>query len=262
LYRLNLVSILDQFKLNGKTALVTGARRGIGKAMAIALAEAGADIVATSAGMEPEGSEVAREIAAHGRRSWCYACDLSDRKAVYAFIASVKAGCPSIDILVNNAGTILRRPAAEHPDEYWDQVIEVNLNAQFVLAREFGRDMVERGAGKIVFTASLLSFQGGITVPGYAAAKGGVAQLTKALANEWAGRNVQVNAIAPGYISTDNTTALRNDPVRNPAILSRIPAGRWGEPEDLAGAVVFLASAASNYVSGEVLTVDGGWMGR
>ncbi|HKA01228.1 MAG TPA: SDR family oxidoreductase [Candidatus Solibacter sp.] len=256
------MSILDRFKLDGKTALVTGARRGIGKAMAIALAEAGADIVATSAGLGAEGSEVAREIADRGGRAWCYACDLADRKAVYGFIARVKAQCPPIDILVNNAGTILRKPAAEHPDEYWDKIIEVDLNAQFVLAREFGRDMLERGSGKIVFTASLLSFQGGITVPGYAAAKGGVAQLTKALANEWAGRNVQVNAIAPGYIATDNTAALRADPVRNPAILSRIPAGRWGNAEDLAGAVVFLASSASDYVSGEVLTVDGGWMGR
>jgi len=256
------VSILDRFKLNGKTALVTGARRGIGKAMAIALAEAGADIVATSAAMEPEGSDVSKQIAARGRRVWCHACDLADRQAVYALIARVKSGCPPIDILINNGGTILRKPAAEHPDEYWDKVIEVDLNAQFVLAREFGRGMVERGAGKIVFTASLLSFQGGITVPGYAAAKGGVAQLAKALANEWAGKNVQVNAIAPGYIATDNTEALRADPVRNPAILARIPAGRWGDPGDLAGAVVFLASSASDYVSGEVLTVDGGWMGR
>jgi len=256
------VSILDKFKLNEKTALVTGARRGIGKAMAVALAEAGADIVATSAEMEPEGSDVAREVVSRGRRVWCYPCDLGDRKAVYAFIARVKAECPPVDILINNGGMILRKPAAEHPDEYWDKIVEVDLNAQFVLAREFGRDMLERGAGKVVFTASLLSFQGGITVPGYAAAKGGVAQLTKALANEWAGRNVQVNAIAPGYIATDNTAALRADPVRNPAILARIPAGRWGDPEDLAGAVVFLASAASDYVSGEVLTVDGGWMGR
>jgi 2-deoxy-D-gluconate 3-dehydrogenase len=174
----------------------------------------------------------------------------------------VKGECPPIDILVNNAGTIMRKPAAEHPDEYWDQVIGVNLNSQFLLAREFGRDMLERGSGKIIFTASLLSFQGGITVPGYAAAKGGVAQLTKALANEWAGRNVQVNANAPGYIATDNTAALRADPVRNPAILARIPAGRWGDPGDLAGAVVFLASRASDYVSGTILTVDGGWMGR
>ena len=256
------MTILEKFKLNGKTALVTGARRGIGKAMAVALAEAGADIVATSAAMEAHDSAVAKEVAARGRKFWGFACDLADRKAVYGLVEAVKRDCPPIDILINNAGTVLRKPAAEHPDEYWDKIMEINLNAQFVLAREFGRDMLERGAGKIVFTASLLSFQGGITVPGYAAAKGGVAQLTKALANEWAGRNVQVNAIAPGYIATDNTTALRADPVRNPAILSRIPAGRWGEAEDMAGAVVFLASSASDYVSGEVLTVDGGWMGR
>jgi 2-dehydro-3-deoxy-D-gluconate 5-dehydrogenase len=191
-----------------------------------------------------------------------FACDLGDRPAVRAFIEKVKRDCPPIDILINNGGTILRKPAAEHPDDYWDKILEVDLSAQFVLAREFGRDMLARRAGKIVFTASLLSFQGGITVPGYAAAKGGVAQLTKALANEWAGRNVQVNAIAPGYIDTDNTAALQADPVRNPAILSRIPAGRWGDPADLAGAVVFLASRASDYVNGTVLTVDGGWMGR
>jgi 2-deoxy-D-gluconate 3-dehydrogenase len=256
------VNILDKFNLSGKTALVTGARRGIGRAMAVALAEAGADIVATSAALESEESAVAKEVAARGRKCWTYACDLADRKAVYALIAKVKRECPPVDILVNNAGTILRKPAAEYPDEFWDKIIEIDLNAQFVLAREFGRDMLERGAGKIVFTASLLSFQGGITVPGYAAAKGGVAQLTKALANEWAGRNVQVNAIAPGYIATDNTTALRDDAVRNTAILARIPAGRWGDAEDLAGAVVFLASPASDYVSGTILTVDGGWMGR
>jgi 2-deoxy-D-gluconate 3-dehydrogenase len=256
------VNILDRFKLSGKTALVTGARRGIGKAMAVALAQAGADIVATSAEMETEGSAISQEVTALGRKCWTFGCDLADRQAVYAFIEQVKRDCPPIDILINNGGTILRKPAAEHPDEFWDKIIEIDLNAQFVLAREFGRGMLERGGGKIVFTASLLSFQGGITVPGYAAAKGGVAQLTKALANEWAGKNVQVNAIAPGYISTDNTTALRADSVRNTAILSRIPAGRWGDADDLAGAVVFLASAASDYVSGTVLTVDGGWMGR
>jgi 2-deoxy-D-gluconate 3-dehydrogenase len=254
--------ILDRFQLTGKTALVTGARRGIGLAMAAALAEAGADIVGASATLEPEGSEVARTIGSLGRKFRGYACDLADRAAVYAFIEKVKRECAPIDILVNNAGTILRTPAADFPDEYWDRTIEIDLNAQWILAREFGRDMLERGSGKIIFTASLLSFQGGITVPAYAAAKGGVAQLTKALANEWAGRNVQVNAIAPGYIATDVTAALRDDPVRNPAILSRIPAGRWGSPEDLAGAVVYLASSASNYVSGTVLTVDGGWMGR
>jgi 2-dehydro-3-deoxy-D-gluconate 5-dehydrogenase len=256
------LSILDRFRLDGKTALVTGARRGIGKAMAIALAEAGADIIAVSASLETTGSEIENEILARRRRYRGYACDLGDRPAVYRLIEAVKAEAPPVDILVNNAGTILRKPAAEHPDDYWDRVVEVNLNAQFVLAREFGRPMLERGSGKVIFTASLLTFQGGITVPGYAAAKGGVGQLVKALANEWAGRNVQVNAIAPGYIATDNTAALRADPVRNPTILSRIPAGRWGDPEDLMGAVVFLASPASNYVSGEVLTVDGGWMGR
>jgi len=253
--------ILDRFRLDGKTALVTGARRGIGRAMAVALAEAGADIVATSAQLT-EDSDVGRDVEALGRRFCAYACDLSDRPAIYRLVETIDRECPPIDILVNNAGTVLRKPAEEHPDDYWDHILDVNLNAQFVLAREFGRRMLARGAGKIIFTASLLSFQGGITVPGYAAAKGGVAQLTKALANEWAGRNVQVNAIAPGYIATDNTAPLRADPVRNPAILARIPAGRWGEPEDLAGVVVFLASAASDYVSGTILTVDGGWMGR
>jgi 2-dehydro-3-deoxy-D-gluconate 5-dehydrogenase len=253
--------ILDQFRLDGKTALVTGARRGLGRAMAVALAEAGANIVATSAQLAP-GSDLEREVTALGRSLRSYACDLSDRKAIYAFVEAVDRECPPIDILVNNAGTVLRKPAEEHPDEYWDRIVDVNLTAQFLLGREFGRRMLERGAGKIIFTASLLSFQGGITVPGYAAAKGGVAQLTKALANEWAARNVQVNAIAPGYIETDNTAPLRADPVRNPAIVSRIPAGRWGRPEDLAGAVVFLASAASDYVNGTILTVDGGWMGR
>jgi 2-deoxy-D-gluconate 3-dehydrogenase len=177
-------------------------------------------------------------------------------------IESVRSECPPIDILVNNGGATLRKPAEEHPDEFWDRIVEIDLNAQFVLAREFGRDMLKRGAGKIVFTASLLSFQGGITVPSYAAAKGGVAQLTKALANEWSGRNVQVNAIAPGYITTELTTALIDDPVRNPAILTRIPAGRWGDPDDLKGAVVFLASKASDYVTGSVLVVDGGWLAR
>jgi 2-deoxy-D-gluconate 3-dehydrogenase len=254
--------ILDRFKLDGRTALVTGACRGIGKALAVALAEAGADIVGASADLEESGSAVEREVTARGRRFRGYRFDLSNRADVYAFIAKVKGQCPPVDILVNNAGAILRKPAEEHPDEFWDRIIEIDLNAQFVLAREFGRDMLARGRGKIIFTASLLSFQGGILVPGYAAAKGGVAQLTKALANEWAGRNVQVNAIAPGYIATDNTAALRADEARSTTILARIPAGRWGEPGDLTGAVVFLASAASDYVNGTVLTVDGGWMGR
>ncbi len=230
--------------------------------MAIALAEAGADIIGVSRTLEPSGSDIEREVSARGRKFRGYACDFADRKALYAFLQRVLTDFPVIDILVNNAGSILRKPASEHPDEYWDQVIETNLNAQFIVSREVGKRMAERGSGKIIFTASLLSFQGGITVPGYAAAKGGVAQLTKALANEWAPKGVQVNAIAPGYISTDNTAALRADPVRNPAILARIPAGRWGEPEDFRGAVVFLASRASDYVNGTLLVVDGGWMGR
>lgn len=252
----------DLFDLTGKTALVTGCKRGIGKAMAIGLAEAGADILGVSATLEPSGSDVEGAVSALGRSFRGYRCDFADRDALYAFIEQVKADAPVVDILVNNAGTILRRPAAEHPDSYWDQVIDVNLSAQFILSREFGKEMVARGSGKIIFTASLLTFQGGINVPGYAASKGGVGQLTKALANEWAAHGVQVNAIAPGYVRTDNTQALQDDPVRYEAILERIPAGRWGNPEDFKGPVVFLASAASDYVNGEVLMVDGGWLGR
>ncbi|MEM7117893.1 MAG: SDR family oxidoreductase [Chloroflexota bacterium] len=254
--------VLDSFRLDGKTALVTGCKRGIGKAMAIGLAEAGADIVGVSASLESEGSEVGREVVANGRSFTGYACDFSDRQALYQLIAEVKANHPQIDILVNNAGTIRRRPAAEHPDDYWDKVIEVNLNAQFVLSREFGQLMLARGSGKLIFTASILTFQGGITVPGYAASKGGIGQLTKALANEWGGQGVQVNAIAPGYIRTDVTQALQDNPDRYNAILERIPMNRWGNPDDLKGPTVFLASAASDYVNGEILTVDGGWMGR
>jgi 2-deoxy-D-gluconate 3-dehydrogenase len=231
-------------------------------AMAIALADAGADILGVSASLEARDSLVEREVRARGRRFNAYTCDFGDRNALYAFIRRVKSDFPIIDILVNNAGTILRKPALEHSDEFWDRVLEINLTSQFVLSREIGKEMVNCGRGKIIFTASLLTFQGGVMVPGYAAAKGGIGQVTKALANEWAGSGVQVNAIAPGYIATDNTEALRNDPVRNPAILSRIPAGRWGSPDDFRGAIVFLASAASDYVNGTVLTVDGGWMGR
>lgn len=256
------MSVLERFKLNGKTALVTGSKRGIGMGMAKALAEAGADIIGVSATLEPKGSELEKAVLAAGRKFAGYACDFSNREALYGFIGQVKADFPRIDILVNNAGTILRSPAVEHPDEYWDKVIEVNLNAQFVLSREIGREMVERGAGKIIFTASLLTFQGGITVPGYAASKGGIGQLTMALANEWAGKGINVNAIAPGYIRTDNTQALQDDPDRSKAILDRIPAGRWGEVEDFAGPVVFLSSDASNYMNGTTVLVDGGWMGR
>jgi 2-deoxy-D-gluconate 3-dehydrogenase len=250
------------FSLTGKTAIVTGARRGIGRATAVALAQAGADVVGVSATLESSGSEVEREVMAAGRMFRGYACDFADRAALYRLIEQLRRDIPRIDILVNNAGTILRKPAAEHPDEYWDTAIEVNLNAQFILTRELGKDMLARGSGKVVFVASLLSFQGGITVPGYAAAKGGIAQLTKALANEWAVRGVNVNAIAPGYIETDNTAALRADAQRSRQILERIPAGRWGTPEDLVGPLVFLCSDAARYVHGTVVPVDGGWLGR
>ncbi|WZL89590.1 SDR family NAD(P)-dependent oxidoreductase [Salinimicrobium sp. 3283s] len=250
------------FDLTGKTALVTGCNRGIGFAMAQGLAEAGADIIGVSTSLKAEGSEIETAVKAAGRKFSAYQCDFSDRKSLYAFIEKVKAENTTIDILVNNAGTIMRKPAAEHPDEYWDKVIEVNQNSQFILTREIGKEMIQRGSGKIIFTASLLTFQGGITVPGYAASKGAVGQLVKAFSNEWASKGVQINAIAPGYIATDNTAALREDEDRSTSILARIPAGRWGEPEDFKGPVVFLASKASDYMNGSVVLVDGGWMGR
>jgi len=251
----------DAFDLTGRTALVTGARRGIGRAIAEGLAGAGADIIGVSATLAP-GSEVEKTVTAMGRSFEAHAVDFSDRAALTAFAVALAGAGIVPDILVNNAGTIRRKPAVEHDDTLWDKVIETNLSAQFVLSREVGRGMVARGSGKIVFIASLLTFQGGITVPGYAASKGGVGQLTKALANEWAPCGVNVNAIAPGYIATDNTRALQEDAVRSRAILDRIPAGRWGKPEDFAGPAVFLASSASDYVNGEILVVDGGWMGR
>lgn len=256
------MSILNNFKLEGKTALVTGCKRGIGKAMAIGLAEAGADIIGVSASLEKHGSMIEQEVEGIGRKFKAYTCDFSNRESLYEFIEQVKDDFPKIDILVNNAGTILRAPAIEHSDEYWDKVIEVNQTAQFVLTREIGKEMVKRGEGKIVFTASLLTFQGGITVPGYAASKGAIGQMTMAFANEWAGKGVNVNAIAPGYISTDNTEALRNNPERADSILGRIPAGRWGQPEDFKGPIVFLCSEASSYMNGGTMLVDGGWMGR
>jgi 2-deoxy-D-gluconate 3-dehydrogenase len=253
---------LDLFDLSGKIALVTGCKRGIGRGMAEALADAGADIVGVSATLELSGSDVEKTITEMGRKFKAYQCYFSDRKAVHSFVAQLEADGIKPDILLNNAGTILRKPAAHHDDDLWDEVIEVNLNAQFVLSREIGRGMIERGAGKIVFTASILAFQGGITVPGYAASKGAIGQLTKALANEWAPHGICVNAIAPGYVATDNTQALQDDPERTKSILERIPAGRWGRPQDFAGAAVFLSSNASDYVNGTILTVDGGWMGR
>ena len=230
--------------------------------MAEALAQAGADIIGVSASLESSGSDVGNSVVALGRKFNAYQCDFGKRESLLSFAKEVTTENPRIDILVNNAGTILRKPAAEHPDEYWDEVMEVNLTSQFILSREIGGQMLERGSGKIIFTASLLTFQGGINVPGYAASKGGIGQLVMALSNEWAGRGVCVNAIAPGYIATDNTQALREDAQRSSAILSRIPAGRWGNPVDFAGPVVFLASPASDYMSGHTMVVDGGWMGR
>lgn len=256
------MSVLDTFKLDGKTALVTGCKRGIGKAMAIGLAEAGADIIGVSATLESSGSEVEKAVTGLGKKFSAYACDFSNREALKAFIAQLKSDHEKIDILLNNAGTIKRAPAAEHPDDYWDEVIEVNLSAQFLLTREVGAQMISNGSGKVIFTASLLTFQGGITVPGYAASKGGIGQLTMAFANEWGSKGINVNAIAPGYIRTDNTQALQDNKERHNAILERIPAGRWGETQDFAGPAVFLSSAASDYLHGTIVTVDGGWMGR
>lgn len=230
--------------------------------MALGLAEAGADIIGVSASLELQGSEIGKEVNALGRTFTACQADLTSRPSLYAFIQKVKSENEPVDILVNNAGMILRQPAAEHSDEYWDKVLSINLDAAFILAREFGRDMIGRNSGKVIFTCSLLSFQGGINVPGYAASKGALSSLVKALANEWASKGVNVNGIAPGYISTDNTEALRNDPVRSKSILDRIPAGRWGEADDFKGPTVFLASQASDYVHGTILTVDGGWMGR
>ncbi|MES4909262.1 MULTISPECIES: SDR family oxidoreductase [unclassified Streptomyces] len=253
---------MSAFDLTGRLAVVTGARRGIGRAMARALAEAGADVIGVSASLEESGSEVEKDVLAAGRTFEAIRTDFADVDAVRALGEDLAGRARPVDILVNNAGTIRRAPAAEHTDADWDLVLQVNLNAQFALSRAVGAAMVARGQGKIIFTASLLSFQGGITVPGYTVAKHGIAGLTKALANEWAPHGVNVNALAPGYIATDNTQALQDDPVRSKAILDRIPAGRWGTADDLAGATVFLASDAAAYVHGTVLPVDGGWLGR
>ena len=246
---------------NDSIVLVTGASRGLGRGIARAFGSTGATVYVTGRhAAELEG--VVTEINAVGGKSVAIVCDHQADDQVAALFHRIAKEAGRLDILVNNAGTILRNPAAEHSDEFWDEVLEVNLSSQFILSREIGARMIAEGSGKIIFTASLLSFQGGINVPGYAASKGGIARLTMALANEWAGKGVNVNAIAPGYISTDNTTALREDKERSASILGRIPAGRWGEPEDFKGPVVFLASEASNYVHGTILTVDGGWMGR
>lgn len=246
------------FDLSGLTAVVTGASRGIGYAIAHALACAGADVVGVSANID--ASDIGDAVRSAGREYVGIRADLSERTRTLEVAEQLAALAP--DILVNNAGTIERAPAVSHPIESWDRVLEVNLSSQFMLTQRVAVPMLERGRGKVIFTASLLSFQGGINVPGYTAAKSAVAGLTKAFANEWAGSGVNVNAIAPGYIATDNTQALRADPARSAAILDRIPAGRWGQPDDIGGAAVFLASSASDYVSGIVLPVDGGWLGR
>ena len=249
------------FSLAGRVALVTGASRGLGAAIALGLAEAGADVAVHGNTRSPE--ETCARIRALGRRAAAVVGDMADPATPDRLVAEAEAALGPVDVLVNNAGTIRRTPAAEHSDAEWDLVLAVNLSSPFRLAREVGRRLIERGArGKIVNVASLLSFQGGILVPSYTAAKGGLAQLTKAFANEWAPKGIQVNAIAPGYMATDNTAPLRADPVRSRTILERIPTGRWGEPSDLAGAVVFLASPASDYVTGHVLVVDGGWLAR
>jgi len=253
--------ILDDFQLKGKNALVTGSSRGLGAAIAVALAEAGANVGCH--GRSAEGKVTSEAIRQMGRKSFYLAGDMTNAELYPALIGKTVEEFGCIDILVNNAGMIRRKPAVEYSQDDWDETLAVNLTSVFRLSQLAGQDMLKRDAkGKILNIASILSFQGGITVPAYAAAKGGVAQLTKALANEWASKGINVNAIAPGYMATDNTTALRNDPQRRRQIMERIPAGRWGESGDIAGAAVFLCSAASDYVHGHILAVDGGWMGR
>ena len=247
--------------LAGKIAVVTGANRGIGHAIALALAEAGADIVGTSRQMSDEES-IAKEVRALGQKFFPFACDMKNRAESTALAKKVLTEVGQVDILVNNAGMIRRENIADYSLADWDEVVEVNLTAPFILTQDFGKPMLERGAGKVIFISSLLSYQGGIRVPAYTASKSGIAGLVKAFANEWAGKGVNVNAVAPGYIVTDNTEALRADPIRYEAITGRIPAGRWGEGSDIAGSVVFLASENADYLHGSTITVDGGWMGR
>jgi 2-deoxy-D-gluconate 3-dehydrogenase len=255
------MNILDKFKLDGKIALVTGASVGLGQAMAMALAEAGADVVA-HCHFDGEADETCSQIEKIGRKTFTVSGDMSDKNVPKRLIDEVVAKFGRIDVLINNAGMIRRAPAVDFTEEDWSTVLEVNLSSVFRMSQAAGRKMIEQGAGKIVNVASLLSFQGGITVPAYTASKSGVAGLTKAFANEWAKHNINVNAIAPGYMATNNTTALRSDETRNRQILERIPAGRWGNADDLAGAAVFLSSAASDYLQGHIMVVDGGWMAR
>jgi 2-deoxy-D-gluconate 3-dehydrogenase len=256
------MNIIDSFRLEGKVALVTGANRGLGQAMALALAEAGADVVAVC--RSGVAQETARQVRSLGRRHLDIAADLSQASVqdLTDIVSQVEQALGHVDVLVNNAGIIRRSSALDYSEEDWDAVYHVNLKSPFFLAQAAARAMVKRGRGKIINIASLLSFQGGILVPPYTAAKSGLMGLTRALANEWAPLGVNVNAIVPGYMETDNTAALRADEKRNTAILARIPAGRWGDPDDLKGAVVFLASSASDYMHGAAITVDGGWLGR
>jgi 2-deoxy-D-gluconate 3-dehydrogenase len=249
----------NPFNLDGRVALVTGASRGLGQAIALALAEAGADIAAVSTG---EATATAEQVRALGRRFLALRADLSTLEPIARIVEDTVAGLGAIDILVNNAGLIRRADAVDFSEQDWDQVVDVNLKSAFFLAQAAGRKMIAAGRGKIINIASMLSFQGGIRVPSYTASKSGLAGITRLLANEWASKGVNVNAIAPGYMSTDNTAQLRADAARNQAILDRIPAGRWGEPRDLGGAAVFLASPASDYVNGAIIPVDGGWLAR
>lgn len=251
---------MNLFDISGKTALVTGAARGLGKGMAIGLAKAGADIALVT--NKTDASAAKQEIENLGRRCIVITADLGDESQLAGVVKQTTDAFGKIDILLNNAGIIRRTPAAEHSAQDWHDVLDVNLNSVFFLCQYAGREMIKQGSGKIINIASMLSFQGGITVPGYAASKHGVAGITKALANEWAAKGIQVNAIAPGYMETDNTQQIRDNPERFRSISERIPAGRWGTPEDLAGAAIFLASKASDYVTGHVLCVDGGWMIR
>ena len=252
--------ILEAFRLTGKNALVTGSSRGLGAAIAVALAEAGSNVALHGSHSVPQ--TVVDQVGATGARHVQLTADLRDPDCAPVLVEQTITAFGSIDILVNNAGMIRRSPAVDFSTEDWNDVLATNLTSAFRLCQYAGRHMLQRGSGKIINIASLLSFQGGVTVPSYAAAKGGIAQLTKALANEWAAEGLQVNAIAPGYMETDNTEALRKDPTRSRQIMERIPVGRWGAPRDVAGAAVFLASPASDYINGHILTVDGGWLGR
>jgi 2-deoxy-D-gluconate 3-dehydrogenase len=252
--------ILDKFNLKGKVALVTGSSRGLGAGIAIALAEAGASVAVHGSTRIPEATR--QQLIAMGAEQTALVGDVGDREVCARLVEETVEQFGRIDILVNNAGIIRRALAAEYSEEDWQAVLDVDLTSVFRLTQQAGRHMLAQGSGKIINIASLLTFQGGIMVPAYSAAKGGVGQLTKAFANEWAAKGVNVNAIAPGYMATDNTDALQNNPARANEILGRIPAGRWGTPEDLAGAAVFLASSASNYMNGHIMVVDGGWMNR